>query len=615
MRVWWLVLVLGMAAPAVHAQGAVELAEDAQDAFFRGVGLLEADDAEAALAAFDEAASIQPDFRRVYYYRARALASLGRTEEALESLDAYQRFDLPEHEVLQARELRDELAVPAAPSSTTDPAPDAPPPDPPAPDAPSTAEQAEDEMDAANAALAERRCGDALAASQRAMRLDPGRVEVFLIKGLALECAGELARARSVLVTYVELSSHPESSATEALDRIASALRPRPEPSPTDRPAAPEEAPPAATPRSAALGDDPRIQGLLEERFGTAEPTRGRRITVPGVGPARYRSVTRHLAGSRTRGEELALWEGGRLVWARIRVDDGGDSPWFGRAFDDLLGQVVQDSGEPDRVVREVSPRQALAGQGRYEAVWSDEDGDRVRLRLGRCASRGPGAAVLPDSAPCLELTAASGTWSPNQRTLDAPEAAGVALVRTPHPRAFDFSVGLGGGGGFGFLVDTANNEVAFAPEVGADLLVRFSIGAFAAGFAWSPSAGGFVGPVTGAQGPFFESRVAFYAGVRGRHRQAHTTDVLFGGGFLPQTDAFGLPTASGALSFRVVDTFRKTSMGSVWVSFEPWVMIGSGEVRVVPMRFTVGGAVGTKPRLAGGAARDVPWGPLFSTP
>ncbi len=602
-------LLLAAPAPA-RAQGTVELSADAQDAFFRGVGLLEAGDAEAALDAFDEAASIEPEFRRVYYYRARALVDLGRIESARRSLDAYERFDLPETEAAQARELRsklDAVATPApdAPAEAPPDAPDEVPPPAPPPDAPPTdpAAEATAQLAAADDALKERRCGDALAASQRAMRLDPGRVRVFLIKGLALECAGELARARTVLVTYLELAPAPEPAATEALDRIQRVLLPpNPTAQPLPAPAEPQPPPP--------LGKDDRITGVLDQRFGQAEPSRGKTVLVPGVGAARYRDLRLELAGIRAEGEELALWRDDRLVWARVRVDEGGDAAWFGRAFDELVAQVAQESGDPKLVRKEGTPSRALEGRARYEAVWSDGDGDQLRLRLGRCARRDDHADVQASTAPCLELTGASGSWSPAERATDTPENRASALARTPGDRAFDFSVGIGGGGGFGFLISRLTGAPSFAPELGADLLVRFAIGAFVGAVGWSPSVAGFAGETTA--GPFFESRLAFYAGLRAGHRQPHGADLMLGFGLLPQVDAFGLPGASPTLSLRIVDHVRRAPMGISWVSFEPWVMIAPDEVRVVPMRFTVGGAVGTKVRLTGGQRADSAWGPLL---
>jgi tetratricopeptide (TPR) repeat protein len=612
MRAWWLAvaacaLLFVFGPTTASAQETVELAADAQDAFFRGVGLLEAGDPTAALEAFDEAASIQPDFRRVYYYRARALIDLTRLDEAAASLKAYSRFELPEAEADQAQELQNTLDAALSPDGPTV-EPDEPAvPDPvPEPETSTTdpSADAEAELDAAAVALDEKRCGDALASSQRAMRLDPGRVRVFLMKGLALECAGDLTRARSVLITYLELAIDPDPAAAEALDRISGVVAP---PAP-DRTAEPPKEKPAQT----TLGDDPAISGVLDQRFGTSEPRKGRTVVVPQVGAARYKSLRMRLAGSGARGEQLALWHQGQLVWARVRIDDGGDSDWFGRAFDELVQRIAQDSGDPTTVKKDGSPGSALDGRARYEATWTDRDGDRLRLRLGQCAKREGNLAVLPENGPCLELTGASGSWTPSEDAQESDEAVAAALVRTPGNRAFDFSVGIGGGGGFGFLIDRQTGAPSVAPEAGADLLIRFNIGAFAAGLAWSPGAAGYAGTVN--SGPFFESRLTFYVGLRAGNREPHSTDILFGGGLLPQVNAFGLPAASPVVAFRIIDNFRRAPMGIAWVSFEPWVMISDLEVRVVPMRFTVGGAVSTKARLGSGN-RDSDWGPLFDEP
>lgn len=585
--------------PTAQAQGTVELSPDAQDAFFLGVGLLEAGDAKAALAAFDEAASIQPDFRRVYYYRARALVDLGRLEEAGRSLTAYERFDLPETEAEQARELRASLesaaapeeAPPVEPEPTPTPEPEPPPLDPGA--------QADAELDAADVALAEKRCDDALAASQRAMRLDPGRSRVFLIKGLALECDGDLARAREVLTAYLELTPRPDPEARKALARVRQQLRA----------AAPPVKPPPP-PADTILGTDPRIEGVLDRRFDGSSRVSGKSASVPGVGATRYQPLRLSLAGVRTRGEELALWQKGKLVWSRVRIDEQRSSSWYVRAFEELLQRVAQDSGEPTLTRKEGSASQALDGIERYEAVWSDSDNDRLRLRLGRCARRDENAAVQPESGPCLELTGASGAWRPSKRAVDTREDKAAALARTPGRRAFDFSVGLGGGTGIGFLADRATGAPSFAPEAGAELLARFSLGAFVGAVAWSPSVGGFAGTVNA--GPFFESRISFYGGLRAGHRQADFTDLFLGFGVLPQVNAFGLPDAAPTLSARVVHTLRRAPMGLAWFSFEPWVMVTDIEVRIVLLRFTVGGAIGTKVRLAGGRRADSQWGPLL---
>ena len=604
-----LALVAGPA-PAT-AQEAVTLSADAQDAFFRGVGLLEAGDAAAALGAFDEAASLQPDFRRVYYYRARALVDLGRLDEAGRSLTAYERFDLPDAEAFQAQELRDALNAAAAPAPqdpdpATEPEPAAPQVPEPAPAAPADPTAGADaELADAARALEDGRCAEALLASQRAMRLDPGRVRVFLLKGLALECAGELGRARSVLVTYMELAPEPEATAAAALDRITAQLQPHvASPAPRSEPRA------AEAPAPKTLGRDPRIAGVLDQRFGEPEPNKGATVLVPGVGAARYKSLRLDLAGFRSQGEQLALWQRDQLVWARARVDEGGDALWFGRAFDELVAQVAQDSGDPVMLRREGSPAEALAGRARYEAVWTDGDNDRLRLRLGRCARRDDNAAVMPATAPCLELTGSAGSWTPAERVTETLETAAAALARTPGDRAFDFSVGLGGGGGFGLLIERFNGAASVAPEAGADLLVRFSIGAFVGAFASAPSVAGYGGNINA--GPFFESRLQGYVGLRAGHRQPHNVDLMLGFGLLPQINAFGLPDAAPTLSLRIVDNRRRAPMGLVWVSFEPWVMISALEVRVVPMRFTVGGAVSTRARLRGAQRPDSAWGPLF---
>ena len=189
---------LGAALPrAVQAQDEVDPA--AEDALFTGVALLEAGDAAGAIAKFDQALRIQKDLRRVLFYRARAWVRLGDVSEARADADAYGAFDLSDGERTQLVELRTEIDERAAQvgEATARPGTDRPPRDDEriedaGPDGFSLLRQAEE-------ALARGECKDAGAQAQAALSVDSTLTRAFLIKGLALECEGELGRAADLI--------------------------------------------------------------------------------------------------------------------------------------------------------------------------------------------------------------------------------------------------------------------------------------------------------------------------------------------------------------------------------------------------------------------------------
>ena len=60
-------------------------------------------------------------------------------------------------------------------------------------------------------------------------------------------------------------------------------------------------------------------------------------------------------------------------------------------------------------------------------------------------------------------------------------------------------------------------------------------------------------------------------------------------------------------VAFRLTDQVRTTPLGQFVFSLEPYVVFGTGAVRVVPLRFSIGGIIGTKARLMGGQEVDAP--------
>ena len=598
----------GLPGPAL-AQGVVEADPEAEEAFFRGVGLLEAGDPAAAVGEFETAVTIQPEFRRAYYYRARALLELEDITGARQSAEAYSRFELTEPEREQLEGLIAEIDRRAPPIEVLDPDEEPlepPPPEPPTP-APepevSDADEARVRMEQGELLLERGECDEATLAAQAALRLDPSLVLALRLKGLALECLEQLDRARAILLTYLELTpdQEPDPVATRALERIEIELQRR-EPEPELR-------------ASTVTGSDPRIEGVLQDRWGDrSEAKRPRIREVPGIGRAEIRDGRLNLAGSKADAEVTRVYAEDGLVYSRLRVwgRSGSDSAsWFARAFAELYLSIVPKSGEPASRVGLPDPRKptenagrALAGRHRWEVTWEDDDGDLLLLRLGRCDLPGQRHPVVAENRGCLELVGASGTWSPAPKVLSTPEAAAIRLAETPGPVAWDLGVYLGGGAAPGVTVLEDGGGALANGEFGADLLALFGLSYLSAGVGWTGSLG-LISASIGDTLPHFHSRLTFYVGVRDQPRQPRWRSFLFGIGMMPDQDLLGRSTVSPAISIRIVDQVRVAPLGRFFVSFEPYVVFGFGAVRIVPLRFSIGGGMGTKARLARGRQPD----------
>ena len=198
-------LLLALFGSAIHPAFAQDIVVDeaAEEAFFRGVALLQAEAFAEALIEFETALNLQPDLRRVHYYKALAHLRVGDFALARRAADQYARFDLDEGESRQLDELRAELAV-ADPEATAGVLPNRDVEEP-------EVEPTDPRIDAASAlanaeeALDQGDCAEAVNGADMALRLDPGTSRAFLVKGRALFCVGELARARSILLAYQEL--------------------------------------------------------------------------------------------------------------------------------------------------------------------------------------------------------------------------------------------------------------------------------------------------------------------------------------------------------------------------------------------------------------------------
>ena len=140
---------------------------------------------------------------------------------------------------------------------------------------------------------------------------------------------------------------------------------------------------------------------------------------------------------------------------------------------------------------------------------------------------------------------------------------------------------------------------------LGLDLLGRFNTGILVTGLGWSASLAS-VGS-GGQSTPFFDSRITAYVGIRDRPRQAEWRSILLGIGFIPDQTLEGTPTVAPAISLRILAQARTAGLGQFFVSFEPYVAAGVGALRIVPVRFSIGGIIGTKARLAGGQEIDPP--------
>ena len=609
------VLAASAAAPSVGlAQETVEVDPEAEEAFFRGVGLLEAGDPQAAVAEFETAVTIQPDFRRAYYYRARALLELEDFSGARQTADAYSAFELSATEQEQLDALIAEIDARAPPLELLEPdeepiEPPPPEPETPAPEPePTGEEEARVKLEQGGALLERGECEAAAQAAQAALKLDPALTRALRLKGLALECLGDLDRARAILLTWLELADEePDPVVSRTLERIEVELARRvPEPEPT-----PEPLP------DPVIGSDPRIEGVLQDRWGDrSEAKRPRIRELPGIGRAEIRDGRLDLAGSRADAEVTRVYGADGLVYSRLRVwgRSGSDTPsWFARAFAELYLTIVPKTGEPTSRTGLPDPRRpvenagrALGGRHRWEVSWEDDDGDSLLLRLGRCDLPDQRHPVVAENRGCLELVGASGSWSPDPEIVTAPEAAAVRLAETPGPVAWDLGVYLGGGAAPGVTNLEDDGGALANGEFGADQMVLFGLSHLNAGGGWTASLG-LMSASVGDTVPHFHSRLTFYVGLRDQPRQPRWRSIMFGVGMSPDEDLLGRFTVAPSFSIRIVDQVRVAPLGRFFVSFEPYVLVGVGAVRVVPLRFSIGGGMGTRARLAGGRLPDGP--------
>jgi hypothetical protein len=323
------------------------------------------------------------------------------------------------------------------------------------------------------------------------------------------------------------------------------------------------------------------------------------------------------LGGSKTRAWRCSVTEAGGVRWARVQVwgRDGSDTEdWFAAAYADLHQAMSQNAGPPKASRGKPSAsgetagiHDALKGLRPYESLWGGAGGGGgaaggARLRIGRCAEPGGEDRVLAANRPCLELAAWTPSFAPGAGEAASRTARAAALAETPGVRGPDLSLAiLGGGFPLGFVALTERSGLGAWSELGLDLLGRVAAGAFVAGVGWSASMGALnyfefgVNPA-----PIFDSRLTIYAGLRGGHRQPRSRDVLLGLGFLPDEDAVGTKTVGVALAFRMLEQIRTAELGRFVVSFEPYLALGVGAVRIVPLRFTIGGSVGSRDRVLG---------------
>lgn len=571
-----------------------EIDPAAEEAFFAGVALLEAGDPAGAIAKLDQALRIDKQLRRVHYYRAQAWARLGDIDEARADIAAYAAFPLTDAERRQLAELRVEVDQRAQQIGTAQP------PDRPVRPGPGTVEETTGPdgislLRDAEAALARGDCVGAEAGAQAALQADNTLTRAFLVKSLALECQGENERALTVIGMYEELrAGQPEDPvAARARERIEAALAGE----------APSE-PAVAEPSWRVLGDDDRIQGVFNQEFGLpmarAVSVRTRRLWVPGVGPAEVGRPRMSIGGSTARVERA--WVGGQdgMTWTRLRVFERSGIEtvgWFVRSFAELYREVEESAGAPD-IARGLKgtpeapedAKWALKGVRRIEVRWKDEDGDVISLRLGRCTVTGDSSPVHPENAPCVELVARSGAWTPPGGDDRATKAA--ARIEAPGRLLPDVSGGLGVGFAPSFwALDFRNNTTAaIGAEVGLDVNVRLALGPMVFGAGWTLSVTGYTN-FSGGVGPFPDNRITGYFGVRDRPRQPTMTDIMLGIGVVPE-----LGGPAPAFSFRVLSQVRTAPIGRFYVSFEPYVVVGT-DLTIVPVRFTLGGLFGTKQR------------------
>lgn len=571
-----------------------EIDPAAEEAFFAGVALLEAGDPAGAIAKLDQALRIDKQLRRVHYYRAQAWARLGDIAEARADIAAYSAFPLTDAEKRQLAELRVEVDQRAEQIGTAEP------PDRPVRPSPGTPEETTGPdgislLRDAEAALARGDCVGAEEGAQAALQADNTLTRAFLVKSLALECQGENERALTVIGMYEELrAGQPEDPvASRARERMQAAIAGE----------TPSE-PAVAEPSWRVLGDDDRIQGIFNQEFGLpmarAVSVRTRRLWVAGVGPAEVGRPRMSIGGSTARVERA--WVGGRdgMVWTRLRVFERGGIEtvgWFVRSFAELYREVEATAGAPD-IVRGLdgtpeapeNAKAALKGLKKLEVRWKDEDGDVISLRLGRCTVTGDISPVHPENAPCVELVARSGTWEVPKGDERATKAA--ARIEAPGLLLPDVSGGIGVGMGPSLWVLNyqTSSTVAIGAEVGLDVNVRLALGPAVFGAGWTLSLAGY-GNFNGAVPPFADNRITGYIGLRDRPRQPTMTDIMLGFGVVPEANG-----AAPAFSFRVLSQVRTAPIGRFYVSFEPYVVVGT-DITLVPLRFSVGGLFGTKQR------------------
>lgn len=600
---WLLALLLCVAGITLLSAPGEALAQDevdpaAEEAFFTGIALLEAGDAAAAIAKFDQALRIQKDLRRVLFYRARAWARLGDIDEARADADAYGAYPLSTAEQGQLDALRAEIDERAAQvgEATTRP---------PNGVRPTGDERIEDAgpdgfalLRTAEEELARGNCAEAGTTAQEALRTDSTLTRAFLIKGLALECEGELESARNLIGTYIEMrgSQSPDPVAAAARERIEKRLAGE----------TAEAAPPVpAGPQWTVLGKDDAITGVLGQEWGMPQDraleVRTRRRVLQNVGAADVGRPRMTIGGSNARVERAWVVDQRGMLWTRLRVYERSGvetTDWFVRSFAELYRTVERDAGKP-KAIKGIEgtvedgegAHRALKGARPFFAQWSDADGDTIRLRLGRCTAPGDISGVHPDNAPCLELVAWSGSWRPESGTVASKASRAAARIERPGMLAPDIAGGLGIGFGPS-LWSLGTGGSAFGGEAGLDVQFRVGLGAFVFGAGWALSVAGYTGGVDlTTTDPFADNRIMGYIGVRDRPRQRVMTDIMLGGGVVPEQNG-----AAGAVSLRIVTQVRIAPIARFFVSWEPYAAIGT-DVSIVPIRFSLGILFGTKMR------------------
>ncbi len=566
----------------------------AEEALFTGVALLEAGDAAGAIAKFDQALRIQKDLRRVLFYRARAWVRLGDVAEARKDADAYGAYPLSEAEQGQLAELRTEIDEREAQvgEATTRPDPDR------RPTGDGRVEDAGPDgfalLRTAEEALARGDCTEAGAKAQEALSVDNTLTRAFLVKGLALECEGELERAQDLIGTYQEMRGDrsPDPVATAALERLEKALRGE------------ETSEPTVDSGFRVLGTDDTIKGVLGQDWGMPQEraleVRTRRYVLPNVGAADVGRPRMTIGGSNARVERAWVVDQKGMLWSRLRVYERSGletADWFVRSFSELYRTIERDTGQPGELRGIEGPiedgagaKGALKGIREFSAEWTDKDGDTVRLRLGRCTAPGDTSRVHPDTAPCLEVVGWSGQWKPEPSSRESKAGKAAARGEQPGRLAFDLAGGLGLGFGPSIWLPGVGGS-AFGGELGLDVNLRFALGGFVVGAGWALSVTGYTNFGDLESGAFADNRIMFYIGGRDRPRQRVMTDIMVGAGFVPEQTK-----AAPAVALRILTQARIGAVTRFFVSWEPYAAIGT-DVSIVPIRFSMGVLFGTKMR------------------